>query len=95
MALARATAIELETDEYEVRIGVEWAGTDPLNFHVSDRRGFSIETAPLIRFTSITSTVLARAAHDDFRAQVCEVGLDCINQAGIQQTTLLAPPHTE
>ena len=61
MALVRATAEVTGNDEYDVRVGIEWAGQQPLAIATRDHHGFTLDgvSATLHRFTPVETTVNA------------------------------------
>lgn len=60
MALVRATADLTGAGEYDVRVGVEWAGEGPLTILTRDTMGFVYDevSTPLHRYTPVETTVL-------------------------------------
>jgi hypothetical protein len=94
MALTRETAQETGNDEYDVRVGIEWGGTDPLKILTVDGSGYPYEgiSTPLHRFAPVETTVDARESDDDFRRHVYELARDCVNQGGISNLHIISPP---
>lgn len=43
MALIRATAEAIGNDEYDLRVGIEWAGEQPLSIVTTDNSGLTYE----------------------------------------------------
>lgn len=98
MALVHANAQALHQDEYDVRVGVEWAGEQPLSILTVDGSGFTYDgvSTPLRAFTSIRSTVRASASAADFHRQVYELAEDCVNQGGLTHLHVINPlPEVE
>lgn len=98
MALVHANAQALHQDEYDVRVGVEWAGEQPLSILTVDGFGFTYDgvSTPLWAFTSIRSTVRASASAADFHRQVYELAEDCVNQGGLTHLHVINPlPEVE
>lgn len=98
MALVHANAQALHQDEYDVRVGIEWAGEQPLSILTVDGSGFTYDgvSTPLRAFTSIRSTVRASASAADFHRQVYELAEDCVNQGGLTHLHVINPlPEVE
>jgi hypothetical protein len=98
MALVHANAQALHQDEYDVRVGVEWAGEQPLSILTIDGSGFTYDgvSTPLRAFTSIRSTLRASASAADFHRQVYELAEDCVNQGGLAHLHVINPlPEVE
>ena len=93
MALIRAAARFLHLDEYDVRVGVEWSGEQPLSILTVDGSGFPYDGAstPLRAFTSARSTVTASASDAEFHRQTRELAEDCVNQGGITYLHVIEP----
>ncbi|UWF78375.1 MULTISPECIES: hypothetical protein [Microbacterium] len=53
MALMRTTAGATTQDEYDVRLGIEWTGEQPLTILTKDNMGFTYDgvSVPLHRYT--------------------------------------------
>ncbi|WP_369745635.1 helix-turn-helix domain-containing protein [Paenarthrobacter sp. AMU7] len=94
MALTRATADSTGNDEYDVRVGIEWAGSKPLEILTRDNSGFIYADAsiPLHRFTPVETTVAAREPDNDFHEHTYELARDCVNQGGISNLHLIERP---
>jgi hypothetical protein len=52
------------------------------------------DSAPPVHFVPVTATIPSGADTDDdeFRQHAYELGLDCVNQGGAAQTSVIAPP---
>jgi hypothetical protein len=50
-----------DNDEYDVRIGIEWSGGQPLAVLTTDTQGFTYDgvSTPLHRYTPVETTVKA------------------------------------
>jgi hypothetical protein len=72
MALTRITAEATGNDEYEVRVGIDWTGTEPLMILTTDNQGFTYEgvSTPLHRYTPVEMTVNATGPGADFHQRV-------------------------
>lgn len=93
MGLVRATAQALHHDEYDVRVGVQWTGEQPLSILTIDSSGFIYDgvSTPLRSFTSVRSTVTASGSENNFHRQVHELAEDCVNQGGITYLHVIEP----
>lgn len=94
MALVRATAEATGNDEYDVRVGIEWTGQQPLKIFTvhngADYGGFS---TPLHRFTPVEVTVNAAESNIDFHWDIHDLAQDCMNQGGISYLLAINPPE--
>lgn len=91
MALVRAVGLSIGAVEYDVRVGIEWGGKEPLTLY---RRvqGFDEDegAVPLHRFIPIDTTVEVRGNDDQgYLEQVRELALDCLNQGGVMYLHLI------
>lgn len=95
MALTRLTAESTGNDEYDVRVEIEWGGTDPLQILTVDGSHFVYEgvSTPLHHFAPVETTVDARESDNEFRRHVYELARDCVNQGGISNLQLIASPE--
>lgn len=96
-ALVRATATARHHGEYDVCIGVQWAGERPLTVLTVDGHGypFSGVSTPLSSYTPVRSTINAVATDDEYHRQVFELGQDCVNQGGITYLHVISEPANE
>lgn len=94
LALARITAETTGNDEYDVRLGIEWAGEQPLTFLTKDNMGFTYDgvSVPLHRYTPVETTVNAIEPAADFFWHVHDFAQDCVNQGGISNVLMIQPP---
>jgi hypothetical protein len=94
MALTRTTAESTGNDEYDVRVGIEWGGTGPLQILTIDGSRFVYEgvSTPLHRFAPVETTVDARESDSEFRRHVYDLARDCVNQGGISSLQLISSP---
>jgi len=85
LALVRVLARRGSGPEYDVMVGIEWAGTDPLEILTRDGLGqaYAGVSTPLHRYLPVEVTVDAGLDEDAFRGQVRELAQDCINQGGV------------
>ncbi|MGX5186175.1 hypothetical protein ACWKT5_26150 [Streptomyces avermitilis] len=94
MALVRATAEATGNDEYDLRVGIQWTGGEPLTILTKDPMGFTFDgvSTPLHQFTPVESTVNAAEADLDYFGHVHDLAQDCVNQGGISYVHLICPP---
>lgn len=94
MATLRVTAEATANDEYDIRVGVEWTGAQPLSILTADSFGNTYDgvSTPLHRYTSVETTVNAPEASTDYHQHVFELAQDCVNQGGISNLRLITPP---
>ncbi|ACZ22389.1 predicted transcriptional regulator with HTH domain protein [Sanguibacter keddieii DSM 10542] len=94
MALIRATAAATGNDEYDVRVGIEWAGSESLSILTVDNFGYSYGgvSTPLHRYTPVETAVNAAAADLDFYWHVHDLAQDCVNQGGVSNVLMIQPP---
>ncbi|WP_234347628.1 AlbA family DNA-binding domain-containing protein, partial [Streptomyces specialis] len=94
MALIRATAEATDNDEYDVRVGIDWTGGEPLKILTKDNFGYSYDgvSTPLHTYTPVETTVNAVASDLDFYWHVHDLARDCVNQGGISNVRMIQPP---
>ena len=94
MAIIRATGEATDNDEYDVRVGIDWSGEQPLTILTRDNMGLTFDgvSTPLHRYTPIETTVNALDSALDFYWQVHDLAQDCVNQGGISNVLLIQPP---
>lgn len=94
MALTRITAESTGNDEYDVRVGIDWTGAEPLRILTVDNSGFVYKdvSTPLHRFAPVETSLDAREADNEFRRHVYELARDCVNQGGISNLHLIGLP---
>jgi hypothetical protein len=96
MSLIRAMSEALGIGEYEVMIGLEWAGPKPISIHSFDPYWGTEEfTMPLARFNPVRATVVADAPGLDFHWQIHGLAEDCVNQGGITSLHMINPPDRD
>ena len=97
MGLVRAAAEATDNDEYEVRVGIEWAGEQPLEILTTDNSGFTYDgvSTPLHRYTPVEVTVNAGEPAQDFFWHVHDLAQDCVNQGGISNLRMIDPPERD
>lgn len=89
--LLRATASAAHTGEYDVRIGIEWQAAR-LTMLTSDPAGWPVTSDDRVYFVPVRATLTGDSEDEEFRRQVHEIGLDCVNQGGINDTQAISPP---
>lgn len=94
MAMLRTTAQATGSDEYDVRVGIEWQGDHSLLILTQDTMGFvySDVSTPLHSFAPVETTVNGQAAEVDFASRVYAIAQDCVNQGGLSNLLLIKPP---
>jgi hypothetical protein len=97
LALARITAEATGNDEYDVRLGIDWSGEEPLTILTKDNMGFTYDgvSTPLRRFTPVETTVNATEPALDFYWHVHDFAEDCVNQGGISNVLMIQPPERD
>lgn len=94
MALIRITAEATDNDEYDVRLGIDWSGEQPLVILTKDNTGFTYDgvSTPLHRYTPVETTVNAVEPALDFYWHVHDFAEDCVNQGGVSNVRMIQPP---
>jgi hypothetical protein len=94
MALIRATAAATGNDEYDVRVGINWAGGRPLRIFTTDHfdRAYDRESTPLHGYTPVETTVNAAESDLDYHWHVHDLAQDCVNQGGVSKMLMIQPP---
>ncbi|WP_238173570.1 hypothetical protein [Kribbella speibonae] len=97
MALVRTMAETTGNDEYDVRVGIEWNGEQPLTITTKDNHGHTYEgaTIPLHRYTRVETTVNAAEPALDYYWHVHDLAQDCVNQGGISNVRMIQPPRRD
>ena len=94
MALIRATAEATGNDEYDVRVGINWTGGQPLTILTKDNVGLTYAgvSTPVHRYTPVETTVNAVDPAPDYHWHVHDLAQDCVNQGGISNVLIIRPP---
>jgi hypothetical protein len=97
MALVRTTAEATDNDEYDVRVGIEWTGEQPLTILTMDNFGYAYDSVsvPLHRYTPVETTVNAIEPPADYYWHVHDLAQDCVNQGGISNVLMIQPPERD
>ena len=85
-ALVRASAAHHRADEFEVRLGIEWTGPEPLQIQTVDNFDWPLPdiSVPLARYTPVVMSMRAAVDEATFRDQLCGLAEDVVNQGGVQ-----------
>lgn len=92
MALLRETTSLLRiASEYDLVLGIEWGGSEPLVIETVDHHGhrFDGTSIPLSRYTKVRSAVRLDVDDEGFRAQAYTLAQDAVNQGGVQNMTAI------
>lgn len=86
-ALVRAGHRVLGHDEYDVRIGIEWAGAEILRILEVGWNGHALanRSIPLRRYSPVRTTLAPALPMADFQRVVRTLAEDCINQGGLTE----------
>lgn len=85
MGLLRSHALATSSGEYDVRVGIEWGGSNPLTVTTVDAGGFRFDgsSTPLHGFTPVEMSVDASGSDSAFLDHVRDLARDCANQGGL------------
>lgn len=94
MAALRTTAEATDNTEYDVRVGIEWKGQQPLLIATKDNFGFPYAgvSIPLPHYTPVETTVNAKESALNYYWHVHDLARDCVNQGGISNVRMIQPP---
>lgn len=94
-ALVRATAAAQNHGEYDVRVGIEWTGEQPLSVLTIDGHGYTYDgvSTPLSAYTPVRAMIDPGSSDAEFHAQVYRLAEDCVNQGGITHLHVIAKPE--
>lgn len=94
MGVVRAVASAVEASEYEVRVGIEWSGTGPLQIITVDSMGniYRGSSTPVHQYVPVPTTVDARASEAEFGRAAYELARDCVNQGGVTNLHVMKEP---
>jgi hypothetical protein len=94
MALLRSSSDHHRTGDYEVCIGIEWEGQEPLVIQTVDQSGFPYSDAsvPVVRYIPVTVSIRTDVDEFAFLEQVRDLATDVINQGGIQNVRTIRHP---
>jgi hypothetical protein len=93
MGMIRVVGRAIGAVDYEVRVGIEWTGGQPLTFYYQEQR-INLDTeagvTPIHRFTPVEATVEVRDLDDEgYLQQVRLIAEDAINQGGVTDLQLI------
>lgn len=93
-ALIRTTAEATGNDEYDIRVGIEWSGKEPLTILSMTNGGIVSDhlSIPLHVYTPVDTTLNAAGPALDYYWDVHDLALDCVNQGGIPDLLMIRPP---
>jgi hypothetical protein len=96
MALLRQASTHFGGGDYDLRVGIEWAGaqTQPLVIAATDSAGHPTtdRSIPLYRYSPVMMTVRTDVEYDGFQEQVWTLAEDVVNQGGVQDLVAINPP---
>jgi Putative DNA-binding domain len=97
MALVRATAEATDNDDYDLRVGIDWSGEQPLTILTKDNTGFTYDgvSTPLYRYTPVETSVNAAGSDPDFLESLRDLARDCLNQGGISNLLIIRLPELD
>lgn len=97
MALIRTVAEATDNDEYDIRVGIDWNGDEPLQILTTDGSGLTYDgvSIPLYRYTPVETTVDATDSALDYFWRVHGLAEDCINQGGVSNVQMIHPPERD
>ncbi|CAN5125078.1 hypothetical protein BH09ACT10_BH09ACT10_00570 [soil metagenome] len=97
MALIRTTATATDNDEYELRLGINWVGPEPLAILTKDNQGFTYDgvSTPLHRYALVETTVNTTEPALDFFWHAHALAQDAVNQGGISNVQMIRPPDRQ
>jgi len=83
--------------EYDLRLGIEWTGSEPLLITTFAQHGFRFtdNSVPLGRYTPLRTSIRSDVGGDDLQRQMRDVALDAVNQGGVQNLQLIADPNPQ
>jgi hypothetical protein len=83
MGLVNKTSNHVTARDYDLRIGVEWAGDGPMTFEVQGSWGGD-KSAVLAAYTPILASIQTGIEADDYYDTVYDIICDAVNQAGVE-----------
>ena len=89
IGLVAKTSNHVTTRDYDVRIGVEWAGEGPMTFEVRSHWD-DATSAELSVYTPILATIQTDTESDDYHDTVYALICDAVNQVGVQEPQKMA-----
>lgn len=94
LAVVRAAATAIQTSEYEVKVGIEWSGYEPIQILTVDNLGYAFRSnsTPVHRYVPVLATIDARASDTAFGRATYDLARDCVNQGGITNLHVMKEP---
>ena len=83
MGLVNKTSSHITARDYDLRIGVEWAGDGPMTFEIQGGWGGDT-SAVLAAYTPILASIQTDTEADDYYDTVFDLICDAVNQAGVE-----------
>jgi hypothetical protein len=93
MGLLRVVSERVGSVDYEVRIGIEYSGSERMTMQTFDEWDNAYTAAglvPMVRFTPVEATVEAGADDDRYMHQARTLIQDCVNQGGVGRLSVTA-----
>ena len=92
MGLVRTVGAHIGSVDYEIRVGIEWTGQDPMIMQTVDNQGYPFvgTSIPMHRFTPVEATIEIGIDDERFLHQVRILIQDCVNQGGITNLRITA-----
>lgn len=97
MALVRAMMKKSGSNEFDIRVGIDWRGEQPLEILgiVDNKELHEKATIPLNTYTPIELTVNTAESDVKFKRHVYDLAKDCVNQGGVLDLRWICPPKDE
>jgi len=93
MTLLRMASEHYGTDDYDLKVGIEWAGDEPLALTPPAAECRWTPTGlPVARYTPVLASARPGAPEPEFLAQIRDLATDLINQGGL--SALVAIPES-
>lgn len=94
--LVKAAADHFGGHAYDVRLGVEWEGSERLLIAGQDNFGYAYTDGSVLlaSYTPVEATVNADTDEAGIKAQAVEFATDCVNQGGLQFLTAFTEPDS-
>ncbi|UYC81398.1 AlbA family DNA-binding domain-containing protein [Curtobacterium poinsettiae] len=94
LALIRTVGLHLGGDEYDIRIGIESRGLQPLRLATIDSTGYQFmgTSTALHRYAPVDATIQVGIDDRSYEQQLIDLATDCINQGGITYLQSISEP---
>ncbi|QAY60921.1 ATP-binding protein [Microbacterium protaetiae] len=93
VGLIAANAAVTANDEYDVRVGLAWEGSEPIEIGEVGPFGQLAPGAQTRRFVPVETTLNARTSSRGLRDAAYTLAVDCLNQVGVRNAGILAKPE--